>query len=452
MPQSSYPPAQQSLPPAGDGGFVDFPPVEVVDEPSVAGPILDEPILAEPVVEANEAAAAIAVPEAGVLVAEEIVESVEIVPAVHPLLQLVRFIGSGVEWLIGGVSILLGLALLAPLPVLQLLSLGYLLEVSGRIARTGKFSAGFVGYRKAARVGTTVLGTFILLLPLRLVARIANDAAILQPGGGQARAWYAALWILAGAMTLHLISAYWRGGRLRHFFLPANPLRIFRRWRKGGAYAEARDAVWNFAVGLRLPYYFWLGARGFVGGLAWLIVPVSLLAFAGKGPFTGGGGVLMGLLGAGLLALVVLYLPFVQTRFAAENRFRALFEIGGVRQVFRRAPVAFWIALFFTLLFALPLYLLKIELVPRDAAGLPSLMFVAFILPARFLAGWACGRGMKRQQPRLWLFRWLSRFAMLPVAGFYVFFVFFTQYTSWHGLWSLYEQHAFLLPVPFLGM
>lgn len=447
MPQSPLSASPQYLPGANPAGFADgLAPAEVVEEPVVAEPV-EEPILEAVAVEES-----VPVASAEVVAAEGIVESVAVVPDVHPVVQVARFIGSAIEWSIGGVSILLGLAILAPLPLLQLLSLGYLLEVSGRIARTGRFSAGFVGYRKAARVGTSVLGTFLLLLPLRFVARIANDAAILGPGGSLARAWYAGLLLLTGAMTLHLISAYWRGGRLRHFFWPVNPLRVVRRWRQGGAYAEARDGVWNFVVGLRLPYYFWLGARGFVGGLAWLILPVTLLAFAGKGPFTGGGGVLMGLMGAVLLTLTVLYVPFAQTRFAVENRFRAMFELGGVRQVFRRAPVAFWIALFFMLLFALPLYLLKIELVPRDAAGLPSLMFVAFILPARFLAGWAYGRGLKRQQPRLWLFRWLSRLAMLPVAGFYVFFVFFTQYTSWHGLWSLYEQHAFLVPVPFLGM
>ena len=40
---------------------------------------------------------------------------------------------------------------------------------------------------------------------------------------------------------------------------------------------------------------------------------------------------------------------------------------------------------------------------------------------------------------------------MLPVVAAYVLIVFLAQYTSWGGLWSLYEQHAFLLPVPFLG-
>jgi hypothetical protein len=40
----------------------------------------------------------------------------------------------------------------------------------------------------------------------------------------------------------------------------------------------------------------------------------------------------------------------------------------------------------------------------------------------------------------------------IPAALFYVLIVFFTQYTSWNGVWSLYEQHAFLVPVPFLGL
>jgi hypothetical protein len=34
----------------------------------------------------------------------------------------------------------------------------------------------------------------------------------------------------------------------------------------------------------------------------------------------------------------------------------------------------------------------------------------------------------------------------------YVLILFFTQYTTWEGIYSLYQQHAFLLPVPFLDM
>ncbi len=41
---------------------------------------------------------------------------------------------------------------------------------------------------------------------------------------------------------------------------------------------------------------------------------------------------------------------------------------------------------------------------------------------------------------------------MVPVAAIYVVLVYLTQYLSWYGVWSLYEQHAFLVPVPFLGL
>jgi hypothetical protein len=108
---------------------------------------------------------------------------------------------------------------------------------------------------------------------------------------------------------------------------------------------------------------------------------------------------------------------------------------------------------FITLLFALPLYLFKIEIVPSEAAWLPGLIFIAFIYPARLLTGWAMGRAERRHgEPRHWFFRWTGRLPLLPVAGFYVLIVFFTQYTSWNGIWSLYEQHAFMVPVPFFGM
>ena len=94
---------------------------------------------------------------------------------------------------------------------------------------------------------------------------------------------------------------------------------------------------------------------------------------------------------------MLLYLPFLQMRLAADepavgppSRLRA------VRADFGRAPWAFAFAFVVTLLFALPLYLLKIEMVPREAAWLPSLVFIAFIFPARLLTGWALGRAARR--------------------------------------------------------
>jgi hypothetical protein len=203
--------------------------------------------------------------------------------------------------------------------------------------------------------------------------------------------------IVTSLMVGHILLAWYCGGKLRHFFWPllapfqlgqrllnsslAAPLMkyVLKPWWpslfddlfvplpwtswfppaillnglwRGRMYVEARDAVWEFIVGLRLPHYFWLGLRGFVGALAWLIVPIGLLALGTAGP--NGVSFLLGWLGAFALAFVLLYLPFLQAHFAAENRFRAMFEWTVVRRQFRNAPLLFWMSLLVTLALALP--------------------------------------------------------------------------------------------------
>src|SRR5262249_11788025 len=153
-------------------------------------------------------------------------------------------------------------------------------------------------------------------------------------------------------------------------------------------------------------------------------------------------------LGGICLGVVVLYLPFLQVRFAMENRFSALFSIRAVRALFRRTPWAFLIAVLVTLGFALPLHLLKIEMIPREVAWLPSIVFVVFIFPARLSTGWAVALAERRVRRRHWVLRWSARLLMVPVAAVYVVVVSFSQYAAWEGIVSLYEQHAFLVPVP----
>ena len=370
-------------------------------------------------------------------------------PTVNPLLWCIRAVASVVEWFFGLAVLMIGLAVLAALPVLQFLSLGYLLEAGGRVARTGRLRDGFIGVRLAARLGGVVLGCWLMLLPVRLVADLAYSAQIIDPGGRIAAAWRIGLFVLIGVTALHIGLACARGGRLRYFFWPFNFVWLLVRLWRGGYYSEARDAVWDTTMAMRLPYYFSLGFRGFVGALCWLAVPITLLAL---GRLPAPGAPLLGFLGSLLLALVLLYLPFLQTRLAMKNRLSAVFNLLEARREYRRAPWAYAFAFVVTLLFALPLYLLKIEMVPREAAWLPSLVFIAFIYPARLLTGWALGRAVHRATPRHWFFRWSGRLPFLPAAFFYVLIVFFTQYTSWNGVWSLYEQHAFLVPVPFFGM
>jgi hypothetical protein len=361
----------------------------------------------------------------------------------------VELLFAGVEWVFGFFCLLGGLATFAALPVLQLLSLGYLLEASARVARSGRLRDGFLGVRTAARIGGIVLASWLFLLPVRLLADLAYSAQIIDPDGTAAAGWRIGLYAVMALVVLHIAFACARGGKLRSFLWPFNFVWVLIDVVRGGYYTKARDAVWDFTMSLRLPYLFWLGLRGFGAAFAWLVIPISFLALGhSKAPLAP----LVGFVGAVLLGLVLIYLPFLQLRMAVTNTFAQGFNVLAVRRDFRKAPWAFAFAFVITLLFALPLYLFKIEVVPKEAAWLPGLVFISFIFPARLLTGWAMGRARRRAAPRHWFFRWTGRLPFVPAAAFYVLIVFFTQYTSWNGVWSLYEQHAFLVPVPFFGM
>src|SRR5262245_46957936 len=399
------------------------------------------------------------------------------------------------QWLFGLASLLATLAVLAAIPIINLTSLGYLLEASGRVANSGRLRDGFIDIRKFARIGSMVAGTWLCLLIPRLISSLATDAWLIDPQGFGARGWRITQIACTVLVVGHILIAWYSGGKLRHFFWPllapfqlaarilfgrligpivrpaidaispalADDLYVQRplsSWfppaalaegiRRGRMFAEARDAVLDFVVSLRLPHYFWLGLRGFIGALAWLLVP-SLMLMAG----TSGGGpptIVVGYLGALAMTIVLLYLPFLQTHMACENRLAAIFELKEVRAQFLRAPLAYWFALLITLLFALPLYLLKIEPPPRELWWTLTIFFILFIYPARLLTGWAVGRSLHHNHPRFFLFRWMSRLAAIPIVLFYVFILFFTQYTSFLGPASILEQHAFLVPVPFLAM
>jgi hypothetical protein len=363
--------------------------------------------------------------------------------------RAVRWVGSVVEWIFGILTLLGTLAVFSVVPFLNFLSLGYLLEVSGRVARTKRLRDGFVGVRKAAVFGRIVFGSWLMMWPARFVSGMWQDAELIASGSKIAIGWRIALYLVTTLTVGHILWACLRGGKLRHFFWPA-PIRLFKWLRRDDKFDGIQQAVMDYLADLRLGYYFKLGGFGFLGGLIWLVVPVSILLLASRLPT--GAAALLSLFGGGLLLLVAMYLPFIQAYYATENRFSAMFELKKVRQLFTQAPLAFWTALFITVLFSVPLYLLKIEFPPKEIAWLPSLLFVLFIFPARLLTGWAIGRALKHEQPRHFFFRWLGRLGSLPIAFFYVLAVYLTQYLSWNGAYSLIEQHAFLVPAPLLSM
>ncbi|MGL6074434.1 MAG: hypothetical protein ACRC8S_09770 [Fimbriiglobus sp.] len=354
---------------------------------------------------------------------------------------------SVVEWCVGVLSLFVGLAVLASIPILQFLCLGYLLELTGRVARTGRLRDGFIGVRKAARLGSIFGGAWLLFWPVRFLSDYAQSATILDPGSRMANGWWLGSVVFATLTGLHILQAIAAGGKLRHFLWPFHFVTIGLRVLNGGYYQKCRDSVCDFVLSLRLPHYAQLGLKGFLVGLAWLFLPATLLA-VGRQPFQGAP--MFMLLGAILLGWVVLYLPFLQARLAMTNRWREGFRLLAVRRDFRRAPWAYLVAFTLTLLLALPLYFFKVEVIPREAVWLPGLIFIAFIAPARLITGWAVARAMRRETPRHWVFRWSARLLFPAVSLVYVGWVFLTPYTTWNGVAAFYEQHAFLLPIPLM--
>ncbi|GIW95964.1 MAG: hypothetical protein KatS3mg110_4010 [Pirellulaceae bacterium] len=359
------------------------------------------------------------------------------------------------------------LAVAATLPVVQLAVLGYLMEVSGRLARRRRWSDLFLGWKTAGRWGRWLAGLVACLAPLWLIQDWYYSAYLINTPASEPPALAPWTVVLAAALLVHLLAAAYAGGDWRHWLWPYwFPLVVWqlvrrnrpaRDWfppamawqalREGRLVREAREALWNNLAGLHLGYLFWLGLRGMVATLLWLIVPVSLMAIAFQGKGAGAG--LLAAAGAILYGIIAFYLPYLQTAFAAEGKLQAFRHVAAVRTAYRSAPMVMSVAWIVFFALSLPLYLLKIEYTPRELAWLPAVVFVCLGLPGRWAVGWAWGYAQGRPQPAPRWARWLGNVLLWPAAAAYVFIVFLSQYASWHGTWALLEQPALLLPVPF---
>ncbi|MGE0712237.1 MAG: DUF4013 domain-containing protein [Planctomycetota bacterium] len=354
--------------------------------------------------------------------------------AVGPWRGRWRALWAGIYGLVG---LLVGLSVLSAIPVLQFATLGWLLEAEGRLARGEGWRRGLLpGLRAAAPLGAGLIGCGLLLLPFLVLWHLHIDAQLLSPGSGPAVGWGRAALVYGALAAAHAAVSLAAGrGSLLAFATPFANLQALHR--EGLRLPRARE------LGAHLGQSLELGLKGFLAGAAWLTPPTALLAagMSRQNP-------LLGLLGAVALVLSLRSALVAQARVAAEGRLGAAFEWGAIRQAVRRAPLATALALLLTLALALPLYLLKVEELPRDTLWLPALVFLVAAWPGRVAAGWALGRA--RHEGRApWPLRLLGLALALPAAGAYVFFVFFNQFFAWNGVRHLFAHHAFLLPVAF---
>jgi hypothetical protein len=365
------------------------------------------------------------------------------VPWRHPL----RSVAWVVRTLFGLASLTVLLAVIAVIPLVNFLALGYLLEVEGRIGRSGRLRDGFPLLNVAPRIGSIAIGLWLWLLPLRLLAGAASDAAIIDPGGTATARLQMLVAVTWGLLSLHLCLALARGGSPGCFVRPLKNLRwLVSRLREGAYFADASRQVRDFVLRLRLRYHFWLGLQGFAAALIWLAIPTAIFASSNG---TEGGQILIKLIGGALLALTLAWVPFLQARLAVENRFSAAFALRKTRSLFGYAPLAWLTALAVVYVLALPLYLFKAFVLPREAMWPITLIFIASIYPARVMTGWAYYRAVRRcREGRRshGSLRWTARLAMIPLLVAFVFLLHFTQFIGASGTTGLFEHHAFLLP------
>ncbi len=378
----------------------------------------------------------------------------EVVGNIPPFPHLLRHPLKAAFWMIrmafGIASLVLFLALIAAVPIVNFIALGYLLDVEGRVARTGKIRLAFPLLDIAPRLGMIVLGVALWLIPLFLLAGAAADAHLIDPGGSSDRNLHLINRLVAIAISIHLCLALARGGTLWCFVRPLkNAIWLYRQIRAGGYLDRAAAHVSEFISSLKLGKNFSLGLRGFLGALIWLIIPSTMFAAASSPEGGQGVAVAVTLLGGVSLVIVLGWLPLLQAHFAAENRFRAMFELGTIRRKFKRSPLSWMFSLVIVYVLSLPLYLFKVAALPRDAIWGITLIFVATIYPTKILLGWVYHRASAKTRNAWFGWRWLSRTVILPLLAVYVFILFFTQFIGVHGNRVLMEHHLFLLPVPF---
>lgn len=349
-------------------------------------------------------------------------------------------------------SLIVLLSVVATIPILQFASLGYMLESSARVARGVPFRRSFPGTDIAGRLLIVIGCVFLSWLPVWFLADLAYSAEIIEQGGDIGRRLRFWARVASAVWIFWVLWAVFRGGKIRHFVWPA-PVLALRSLFRPSVWREAEDRLWNFVVSLKLPKLLWLGFSASVGALAWLFIPATFIVIGLSSDQAGVG--LIGLVGALWMWWALLHLPFLQIQMARDGKFLSVFNLRSIRKSFRLAPWAFCLATWTTFLFAVPLYLFRIERIPSQLWWTMSLFFVLSMFPARLTVGWALSRSKRRvdRNPECrdvrWYWRYMAWVPQIAVVLVYLGVLYLAKFVVWEGAVSLYLQHAFLPPVPF---
>lgn len=358
---------------------------------------------------------------------------------------LANVVHQGFRFVAGLFGVTFVLAWIATIPIVQLLALGFLVEVTHRVIQTGRLSEGIVGRQKGWFLFKLLIGVGVSLLPLYFLSRMRFDAWLIAPGSVP-HIRLQRLEILFFVLTvLHLLGAGLCGGRLRHFLWPvllpwylflgavkwllrrrvfqwaihrtverwfpqtvaaffhSKPLRqwfvpmvVVAHVRQGTLLSEASIRFWNFASSLRLWHYGRQGFGALIGVTLWFAGPTFWILSSTRST-NPGIQVILYLVMIVHLFLVLLYFPFVHARFCETLKLRSYFEWRIAGRPFRFSPFRYTVAMTFSLLLSTPLWLMRIAMVPYDLWWVFSLFYVTLLWPTWMLWGWATHHGVAQR-------------------------------------------------------
>lgn len=365
----------------------------------------------------------------------------------HPLQSLLWLL----QVIIGVIFLILLLAALAAFPVLSLVTLGLMLQAEADVATNQRLRSGFPLLPISTRVGITGFMIFLFLLPLMGLSALANSQTVITELSGQSeRGMTIVTRVFQVTIFVHLLMAIGHSGRFTAFFRLIRNFKSLRKEFKTGMLAKKLEAASDYCLQILKPWHhFKIAFYAAAGALCWLAIPVALLAVTPSSPrIDPGAPGALSILGGILFIPVAAWLPLLQCHQVVENRFLAIFEVRAIRKIISQVPIRWAIATILLYGLAIPLYLSKVVLPPADAYWMFTPLFIVVIYPTRLLIGWVYGTGIGKPKPAKRMISWPVKLAMLPLLAAYAFLIFLLPFISEEGPRVMFENHAFLLPVP----
>ncbi len=359
------------------------------------------------------------------------------------LLWLVRVL-TGIVFLIGL------LAALAAVPGLSLLALGIMLAAEAEVARTGQLQNAFPLLPVSTRTGTILLMVGVFLLPIWLISSLAAAHGVIAQSSPVApNPQRTLLGLLQIMIFLHLAAAIACGGSVWCFIRPIRNLRRLKQGLQGGSWKDGVNRWSEWLIDVFRPWtHLVLAIKATIGAVIWLFLPTAMLALSTRPHEEPGIPAVISVLGGILLIPVASWLPLLQAHQATTGRFRDIFDVRAVRHIIARVPLHWAIATILLYAAAVPLYLTKVRLLADDAIWLLTPLFIVLIYPTRLMFGWVYARGQSRPEAARRLVRWPVKAVMIPALAAYAGILFVTPLISEAGRAAIFENHAFLLPIP----